>query len=53
MSRSIPFIIVIDNIIKTALLGRENKLSLQLRERKSRRIPPITFTYMDFVDDIA
>ena len=39
--------------MRTALLGREDKLGFQLRKRKSRTVPPITITYMDFADDIA
>ena len=39
------FVIVIDYVMRTALLGREDKLGFQLRTRKSRRIPPITITY--------
>ena len=39
--------------MRTALLGREDKLSFQLRKRKSRRVPPITITDMDFADDIT
>ena len=42
----------------TALQGRENKLGFKLRKRKSRRVPPITVTDIDFVyessiDDIV
>ena len=47
------FVIVIDYVMRTALLGREDKLGFQLRKRKSRRVPPITITDMDFADDIA
>ena len=37
--------------MRTALLGREDKLGLKLR--KSRRVARITVTYMDYADDIA
>ena len=47
------FVIIIDYVMRTALLGREDKLSFQLRKRKSRRVPPINITDMDFADDIA
>ena len=47
------FVIVIDYVMRTALQGRENKLGFQLRKRKSKRVPPITVTYMDFADDIS
>ena len=47
------FVIVIDYVMRTALLGREYKLGFQLRKRKSRRVPAITITDMDFADDIA
>ena len=39
--------------MRKALLGREDKLDFQLRKRKTRRVPPITITDMDFADDIA
>ena len=39
--------------MRTALQGREFKLSFQLRKRKSRRVPSITVTNMDLTDDIA
>ena len=34
-------------------MGREEKLAFQLRKRKSRRIPPILVTDMDFENDIS
>ena len=46
-------VIVIDYVMRTDLLGREDKLGFQLRKRKSRRVPPNTITYMDFADDIV
>ena len=39
--------------MRTVLLGREDKLGFQLSKRKSRRVPPITITDMDFADDNA
>ena len=42
------FAIVIHYVMRTALLGRKDKLGFQLRKRKSRRVPPITITDMDF-----
>ena len=47
------FVIVIDYVMRTALLGREDKLGFQLRKRKIRRVPPITITNMYFADYIA
>ena len=47
------FVIVFEYVMRTALLGREDKLGFQLRKRKSRRVPPITITDMYFADDIA
>ena len=47
------FVIVIDYVMRTTLFGREDKLGFQLRKRKSRRVPPITITDMEFADDIA
>ena len=46
------FVIVIDYIMRKALMGREEKLGFQLSKRQSRRIQPIIVTDMDFVDDI-
>ena len=40
-------------ILLILLIGREDKLGLQLRKRKCRRVPPITVIDMDFPDDIA
>ena len=34
-------------------MGGEEKLAFQLRKRKSRRIPPILVTDMDFENDIS
>ena len=39
--------------MRTALQGIKDKLGVQLRKRKSKRVPPITVTYMDFAYDIA
>ena len=39
--------------MRTALLGREDKLGFLLRKRKRSRVPPITITDMDFADDIV
>ena len=39
--------------MRTVLLGREDKLGFQLWKSKSRRVPPITITDMDFTNDIA
>ena len=47
------FVIVIDNIMRKALTGREEKLCFHLRKRQSRRVQPIIVTDMDFADDIA
>ena len=47
------FVIVINYIMRIALLGREDNLGFQLRKRKIRRVPTITITDMDFADDIA
>ena len=42
-----------DYVMITALQGREDKIGFQLLKRKSRRVPPIIVTDMDFADDIA
>ena len=39
------YVIVIDYVMRTALICREEWLDFQLRKRK--RVPPITFTDMD------
>ena len=39
--------------MRTALPGREDKLSFKLSKRKSRRVKPITVTYTVFADNIA
>ena len=39
--------------MRITLQGREDKLGFQIRNIKSRRIPPITITDMDFADDIT
>ena len=36
------YVIVINNVMRTALLGREVKLGFQLRKRKSRNNPEIS-----------
>ena len=48
-----PFIIVIDYIMRKALMGKEEKLGFQLRKRQSRRVLTIIVTDMEFADDIA
>ena len=35
------FVIFIDDVMRTSLLGREDKLGFQLRKIKSRRVPPL------------
>ena len=45
-------VIVID-IMRIAIKGREEKLGFQLRKRHSRRVSPIIVTDIDFADDIA
>ena len=47
------FVIVIDYIMRKSLTGREEKLGFKLRKRKSRKVPHIIVTDMDFADDIA
>ena len=47
------FVIVIDYIIRKAIIGREEKLGFKLMKRQSRRVPPIIVTGIDFADDIA
>ena len=39
--------------MRKAIDGREEELGFQLVNRRSRRIPAITITDLDFEDDIA
>ena len=47
------FAIVLDFVMREAIGNKEEELGFQLERRKSRRIPPITVTDLDFADDIA
>ena len=47
------FAIVLDFLMREAIGNKEEELGFQLERRKSRRIPPITVTDLDFADDIA
>ena len=47
------FVIVVDYVMRSALQEREDKLGFQLRKRKSRRVPHINVTCMDFAEDIV
>ena len=47
------FAIVVDYLMRKAISGMEEELGFTLRPRRSRRVPPITVTDLDFADDIA
>ena len=47
------FIIALDHALRKAIGGREEELGFTLVPRKSRRVPPVTVTDLDFADDIA
>ena len=47
------FAIVLDFVMREAIGNKEEDLGFQLERRKSRRIPPIAVTDLDFADDIA
>ena len=47
------FAIVIDYVMRKAVNGKEAELGFTLHCRKSRRIPPVSVTDLDFADDIA
>ena len=47
------FVIVLDYAMRKATAGREEVLGFTIKERQSRRIPPISLTDLDFADDIA
>ena len=40
-------------MLRTDLIGSKDKIGLQVRKIRCRRVPPITVTDMDFADDIA
>ena len=47
------FAIVVDYLMRKAINGMDEELGFTLRPRRSRRVPPITITDLDFADDIA
>lgn len=47
------FAIVIDYLMRKAICGKEADLGFTIQERKSRRVPSINITDLDFADDIA
>ena len=47
------FILVLDHALRKAIGGREEELRFPLVPRKSQRVPSVTITDLDFVDDIA
>ena len=47
------FVIVLDYAMRKATEGKEEELGFTLRKRRSRRVPSITMTDLDFADDIA
>ena len=47
------FAIAIDYVMRRAVKDQENELGLTLIRRKSRRVPPVIVTDLDFADDIA
>jgi len=52
MFMSYLFIIMVDNIMRTATKGAEN-LGLTITKRQSQRFPATYLTDTDFADDIA
>ena len=46
------FAIVVDYLMRKAISGNEDELGFTLHPRKSRRIPSIDITDLDFADDI-
>lgn len=47
------FAIVVDYVLRKAISGREEELGFTISPRKSRRVPPVQVTDLDFADDIA
>ena len=47
------FAIVLDFVLRKTFAGREEDLGFQLQRQRSRRIPAVTVTDLDFADDLA
>ena len=47
------FAIVLDYVLRNTFSGREEELGFKLQKRKSRRVPPVVVTDLDFADDLA
>ena len=47
------FVIVLDHAMRKATEGKEEELGFTLRKRRSRRVPAVAITDLDFADDIA
>ncbi len=47
------FAIVLDYVMRKTFAGRDTELGFTLHKQRSRRNPAVTFTDMDFADDLA
>ena len=47
------FAIVLDHILRNTFAGREKDLGFQLQRQRSRRVPAVIVTDLDFADDLA
>ena len=47
------FAIVLDYVLRKTFAGREKELGFQLYRQRSRRVPAVTVTDLDFADDLA
>ena len=47
------FVIVLDYVLRETFKGREEALGFKLHRRRSRRVPAVYVTDLDFADDLA
>ena len=47
------FAIVLDYVLRNTFDGREKELGFQLQRQRSRRVPAVVITDLDFADDLA
>ena len=47
------FAIVLDHVLRITFAGREQELGFQLQRQRSRRVPAVIVTDLDFADDLA
>ena len=47
------FAIVLDHVLRNTFAGKEKDLGFQLQRQRSRRVPAVIVTDLDFADDLA